>query len=58
MDGRSRELDAESMKELEHRVVAWLGAGCERLVKTLAPKTSIFGELCHATGASHITNGG
>jgi hypothetical protein len=58
MNWRSRELYAESMKKLEHRVVTRLSAGSERLVKTLAPKTSIFGELRHATGASYITHCG
>ena len=43
------------MKQFEHCVVARLSAGRQRLVKALASKTSIFGELCHAAGASHIT---
>src|SRR3990172_587545 len=57
MDGRSGKLHPESMKQLEHRIVARLGTWRKRLVQTLAPKTGIFGKLCHATGACHITHG-
>lgn len=57
MDGRSGKLHTESMKQLEHRVIARLGLGRKRLVKTLASKTGIFGKLCHAPGTCHITHG-
>ncbi len=38
MDGSGAELDAESMKQLEHRVVARLRARCKCLVEAFAAK--------------------
>src|SRR5450756_890181 len=46
------------MEQLEHCVVAWLGAGRKCFVKALTPKSRIFGELRHATGAGHVTYSG
>ena len=58
MNGRSGEFDTQSMKQLQHRVIAWLGAGRQCFVKALATQARIFGELRHATRARHITHGG
>ena len=57
-DRRRRKLDAERMKQLEHRVIAWFGARRECLVKTLAAQTGVFRQLRHATSTSHITHSG
>lgn len=38
------------MQQLEHGVIAGLGAGRQRLVKAFTPYSSVFGELSHATG--------
>ena len=38
MNERCRKLDAKSMKQLKHCVIAWLGAGRKCFVKALPPK--------------------
>src|SRR5208337_2308904 len=51
------QLDAEGVEELEHGVVAGLGAGGECLVETFAAEASVRGELGHSAGLRHVPDG-
>lgn len=57
MDGSSRKLYAERMKQSEHRVVARLRTGRQCLVKALAPEAGIPGHLRDSARARHVTHG-
>jgi len=56
VNGRSRQFDAQRVQQLEHGVVAWLGAGRQCLVQAFATHPGILGKLGHASGAGHVAH--
>lgn len=48
----------QGARHFQHRVEAWLGAGCEGFVQALAPETGIPGNLRHAAGTGNVAQGG